>query len=102
MSRQCNNLICYDIANRSRLQRVHRRVRCQARRLQQLVYFFRGNQTELKALIKDLTQIIKKSEDDIRIYPLAASQPILWFGQQPYPEDIMDFGMPQLTPMGAD
>jgi len=63
-------LICYDIANPKRLQRLHRKITAVAVMIQYSVYFAELNRHELTLLIDEIGGCIDPSEDDVRIYPL--------------------------------
>lgn len=79
-------IVCYDIRDRRRLQRVHRSVVRAARRLQWSVYYFEGGRASLLQLIHEIEQLMSE-EDDLRVYPaprtnqltlLAPSQGGVW------------------------
>ena len=74
-------LICYDIANPRRLQRLHRRLAKQAVMVQYSVYYceltLKGME-RLKAMIADH---IDPTEDDVRLYPLPDDFDIALLGQ---------------------
>ncbi len=65
-----NWLICYDIANPKRLQRIHYRVARKAMPVQYSVYLFHGSAGQLEALFAELETLIHPKEDDIRAYPV--------------------------------
>jgi len=70
MNRKRKYLICYDIANPKRLQKVHRVVCRYAIMIQYSVYLAELNQTQHDALLITLAHIIDKKKDDIRLYPI--------------------------------
>ncbi len=63
-------VICYDITENRRLQRVHRFLTQYALPLQYSVFLFVGDERKLKALTADLIKRIHERTDDLRIYPL--------------------------------
>ena len=63
-------LICYDICNAKRLQKVHKIVICYSVPLQLSVYYGLLKQATLSEMIVKLQKIINDKEDDIRIYPI--------------------------------
>lgn len=65
-----NWLLCYDIADPKRLQRVHKHVSKQGLMAQYSVYYLRASAAQVEALLHRLTQLIDPREDDIRVYPL--------------------------------
>ncbi len=69
-NRTGNFLICYDIADPRRLQRVHRRVSRRALPIQYSVYLFHGTVPTLERLLHELQGLIVPTEDDIRAYPV--------------------------------
>ncbi|MDQ6961341.1 MAG: CRISPR-associated endonuclease Cas2 [Mariprofundaceae bacterium] len=70
MRHKTKYLICYDITNPKRLQKVHRTVCRYAFMVQYSVYFAEMSKAEHDALLVELASIIHKREDDIRFYPL--------------------------------
>lgn len=86
-------LLCYDIANPRRLQKVHRTVVACALPVQFSVYYFRGTTNDAEALLQQLEPLIKNSEDDIRIYTIepltnAYQQGRLWYPEGVYLEGV--------------
>lgn len=72
-------LVCYDIADPRRLQRVHRRVIKHAMFIQLSVYYLQGDHNDLAALLGDLQDVIDERRDDVRAYsvrPLSEAQQI--------------------------
>lgn len=79
-------IVCYDIRDPRRLQRIHRSVVRVARRLQWSVYYFDGGRAGLLQLIQQIERLMSE-EDDLRVYPapradqltlLAPSQGGIW------------------------
>ncbi|ANJ66668.1 hypothetical protein A9404_04090 [Halothiobacillus diazotrophicus] len=62
-------LLCYDISNARRLNRVHRVVSRQALAVQRSVYLFWGDDLSLSVLLASLRSRLAW-EDDLRCYPV--------------------------------
>ncbi len=86
-------LICYDIANPKRLNRVHWRVSQQATLIQYSVYYLRANERELEYLIASLRRRIDPKEDDIRIYPISATPGAAHLGHDPIAGGLLQSGL---------
>jgi len=67
-----NYLVCYDIANPKRLNRVCRLMKGMGLHIQYSVFLSKLTWHELKELKDMIRLLIKKEEDDVRIYPLPA------------------------------
>jgi CRISPR-associated endonuclease Cas2 len=78
-------LIQYDIGSPRRCRQVHRLLKSCAFALQESVFAWFGDQTELTALQQQLTQRINPKEDGIRGYRL--HYPLLLFGELPFTPD---------------
>ena len=63
-------VVCYDVRERRRLQRIQRLTAKYSIYLQRSVYLFRGEGSELVALLKRVREVIDK-DDDLRVYNLA-------------------------------
>jgi len=63
-------MVCYDIANPSRLGKVHRLLRKKGISVQKSIFFIQHNEKEMNHLLDKLAQVIKRKEDDIRAYPV--------------------------------
>ncbi|MDQ6964834.1 MAG: CRISPR-associated endonuclease Cas2 [Mariprofundales bacterium] len=63
-------LICYDIADPKRLQRLHRQLAKQAVMVQYSVYYTEMRVVEIECLKDMIRQYIDADHDDVRIYPL--------------------------------
>lgn len=73
-------LLCYDIRHPRRLGRIGKAVARNAQRLQLSVYYFEGSRAELMALLATTDQIMKKTEDDLRVYPAPRRDKIMTLG----------------------
>jgi CRISPR-associated protein Cas2 len=82
-------VISYDIADPSRLARVHRRLRNEGLPLQYSVFHVCLPERTLRELLSELSGLIEPREDDIRVYPLPDSVECRFLGQQMFPEDVM-------------
>jgi CRISPR-associated protein Cas2 len=82
-------LLCYDIANPKRLQKIHRVIKNYAVPIQYSVFLGRFTSKELKTLLSTLDGLIKSSEDDIRIYPLNRQPNIQTLGQYGLPPEAL-------------
>lgn len=82
----------YDIADKKRLQRVHRFLKSCAFALQGSVYAWYGNSEALRHFKKKLRTLINPNEDDVRGYMLKNA---LWlFGVSPFVEGVYFGGYP--------
>ena len=85
-------VISYDIKNGRRLNRVHRYLKGKGIHVQKSVFYFLLSKEELKKLQIGLKQIIKNSEDDVRIYPLSSSAEAIIMGKgDKVPEGVLIF-----------
>lgn len=75
---KCSYIICYDICNAKRLQKIHKVVVHYAVPLQFSIYYGLFNTTLRDEMIDKLQQIINEKEDDIRIYPISGSTLADW------------------------
>ena len=82
-------LIAYDIADAKRLQRSYRLLTRHALPLQNSVFLYQGSQSQIQALYQQLSHILDKKSDDLRIYKLDARSPIYAHGQTALPEGIL-------------
>jgi len=64
-------LVCYDIADPRRLQRIARRLERHGIRLQYSVFAVLADRDQITDLRKELADLIDPRGDDIRIYPVA-------------------------------
>lgn len=92
-------LIQYDIRHLERGRKVHRHLKSCAFALQESVFAWQGNNTELAELQTRLQDLINTGEDDIRGYRL--QHPLILFGQSPFVADVWFQGYPphQLCPL---
>lgn len=90
------HIIAYDIADKKRLQRVHRLVKAHAIPLQYSVYLAQMTPTQCNKLIAELKLQINDSQDDIRIYPLPKKPNWASWGKPIMPDGLLltDFALP--------
>jgi CRISPR-associated protein Cas2 len=81
-------LICYDIADPKRLGRIHRRAVKHAIFVQYSVYYLRGDQVKLQALLGEIEPLIDSSEDDVRAYSITSLSDACQMGRSWIPDDI--------------
>lgn len=81
-------LICYDIASKSRLRKVHNFLRQEALALHRSVFYSECSRAEITELKYQLRGMINEKYDDVRIFPQKASTPIRWQGCSPLPKGI--------------
>ncbi len=73
-------LICYDITEPSRLNRIYNRMKSWGLHIQYSVFFCSLTRQQLSELIDMLDSLIDPEEDDIRIYPLPANPETIVLG----------------------
>ncbi len=67
-------LICYDIADNKRLQKIAKTLEKEAIRIQFSVFLFpKASKEELFALLDKILKIYDKNQDDIRVYNIKNS-----------------------------
>jgi CRISPR-associated protein Cas2 len=84
-------LICYDICDPKRLRRVHKAVRDVAMPVQFSVFLADLKKSELDALLEQLSQLIKVSEDKVNFYHLTAAKEKICLGLPPLSDDLLFF-----------
>ena len=80
-------LVCYDIAEPKRLQKVRRICKQYGVAVQYSVFLLEGDNTEVDSLVSELTAVIHDLEDDVRIYPLKNGANGIVIGMPPMPGD---------------
>lgn len=73
-------LVCYDIAEPTRLSRVYKLMKGKGIHLQYSVFYCLLTWPELIKLKTELSEIINHKEDDIRIYPLPSDNKVIVMG----------------------
>lgn len=82
-------LLCYDIANPRRLQRVFKACVRAGIPYQYSVFWLQLTQEGLDRLLHQLEALIDPKEDDIRVYRLPKDQPMHGLGAGLFPEGIL-------------
>lgn len=75
-------LLAYDIREPRRLNRVGRYLRQEGLRLQYSVYLMTGSREQMQSVMDKLSQLIDKSADDVRLYPITENTRIWGLGTQ--------------------
>jgi CRISPR-associated protein Cas2 len=82
-------LVCYDIADPKRLNRVHRFMMNAGVPVQYSVFTAVLTPRQQRQLMADLEILIDPSEDDIRLYPLSDRLVPVTLGQLFFPDGVM-------------
>ena len=82
-------LICYDIADPRRLQRVHAFLRRHAMPVQYSVFLARLTERRLLHLLADLSRRIDPRSDDVRAYPIPREAEAVTMGRQYLPPGVV-------------
>ena len=82
-------LICYDITEPRRLNRVARFLKKYAFRVQYSVFAAQLSQRQLRRVLAGLEGIIDPRTDDVRSYPVPDECEVTLIGPQMFPEDIL-------------
>ena len=90
-SRRTPWLLCYDIADARRLQRVHRVVRQHAVPLQYSVFHTVATRREVLVILHEIEEYIDPRQDDVRAYPLLTTARPITFGRERLANDVMLF-----------
>ena len=75
-------LLCYDIADKRRLRRVHSRMKDAGIPLQYSVFLLNMSSVDLILLLDDLQELIDDGRDDVRAYPISPSIDYVALGRQ--------------------
>lgn len=87
--RKVSWLICYDIANPRRLQRVHRAVASAAEPVQYSVFRKKGTRRDIVRLMAEIEPLANPKRDDIRAYSLLTSGHHAVYGLTSLPAGIL-------------
>lgn len=82
-------LVCYDITDPKRLNRVARYLQKYACRVQYSVFATQIRTLRLDEVLEGLDHIIEPKLDDIRAYPLPPAGDVAILGTQLFPEDVL-------------
>lgn len=82
-------LICYDIADRKRLIRLHRFIRSFAQPVQYSVFYYEGSRAQLKRRMQDIAARIDLQDDDVRAYPIPNPAHLQTLGRGAMPSGVL-------------
>lgn len=82
-------LICYDVADPRRLQRVHYYLKHHALAVQYSVFLARVSERRLDSILAGVAERIDPQEDDVRAYPLPADCQPVSLGRQYFPSGLV-------------
>lgn len=82
-------LLCYDIANPRRLQRVHRVACRHAVPLQYSVFHTIATRLEVLVMIHKIEEYLDPDQDDVRAYPLLTTARPVTVGRSALPSGVM-------------
>lgn len=91
-------LICYDVAEPRRLQRIHYYLKHHALAVQYSVFLARASERRLESILAGLAERIDPEEDDVRAYPLPADCQPVSLGRQYFPSGLL-LADPLLNPL---
>lgn len=83
-----NWIIAYDIADRRRLQRVHRFLCAHAVPVQYSVFAARTSPMKLGVIRAGLAAIVDEGDDDVRFYPVPEPAHLTVYGKKAFPEGL--------------
>lgn len=89
-----DTLICYDITDPRRLNRLHRYLQGCAVALQYSVFLFTGDNRQLQKCLETARSLIDEKEDDLRAYPLPQRGLRARLGKPVLPAGIQWGGLP--------
>ncbi len=75
-------LLCYDIADKRRLRRVHSRMKDAGIPLQYSVFLLNMSSVDLILLLDELRELIEEHRDDVRAYPISPTIDYVALGRQ--------------------
>jgi CRISPR-associated protein Cas2 len=91
-------LVCYDVADPRRLQRVHYYLKHHALAVQYSVFLARVSERQLQSILAGVAERIEPQEDDVRAYPLPADCQPVSLGRQYFPSGLL-LADPLLDPL---
>lgn len=91
-------LICYDVSDPRRLQRVHYYLKHHALAVQYSVFLARVSERRLEGILDGVAARIDAQEDDVRAYPLPADCEPVSLGRQYFPSGLL-LADPMLDPL---
>ena len=87
-------LICYDVSDARRLQRIHRALVKLGAPLQYSVFCVEAEDRRIAALMDDLARLIDPQHDDLRAYRIPARGMAAHLGLTAMPDGIIWTGYP--------
>ena len=75
-------VLCYDISDKKRLQKLHRLITNHLIQVQYSVYYGEVSTEDMDTLIKDIQKIIHKTQDDVRVYETQPFEQALVIGKR--------------------
>ena len=85
-------IICYDIADPIRLQRVHRKIIQHAVPLQYSVFCTDATRSTVTGILADISDHIDPRHDDVRAYPLLTTEQPVLYGRSRLPSRVALLG----------
>ena len=85
-------LICYDIADPRRLQRVHRVISRRAIPFQYSIFYVSAIRKDIESLLHAVAAEIDPRRDDVRAYPLLTTARPFIYGRSRLPDRVMLVG----------
>jgi CRISPR-associated protein Cas2 len=95
-------LVAYDICDRRRLQRVHKRMRRHATAIEYSVFWLTGTQGERLKCLQEVVPLMDLAGDDLRMYALPSRGLQLRLGQAVLPGGIVWSGLPACFAWDSD
>ena len=94
-------LLCYDIADPRRLQRVYRVACRHAIPLQYSVFHLTATRREARAVLREIEDQIDHRHDDVRAYPLSTTSRAVVRGRSRLPSGVLLLGVAEAVPNGS-
>ena len=91
-SRETPWLICYDVADKRRLQRVHRVISRHAIPFQYSVFYVSETRKGIEKTLHEVAGEIDFRRDDVRAYPLLTTARPFIYGRSRLPDQVMLLG----------
>ena len=85
-------LVCYDVADPRRLQRVHRVISRRAIPFQYSVFYASAARKDIENMLREVEAQIDPRRDDIRAYPLLTTARPFIYGRSRLPDQVMLLG----------
>jgi CRISPR-associated protein Cas2 len=95
------HLLCYDIRDPRRLNRVHRVAVRHAVPVQYSVFLLEGNSARVAQVLKDIGREIDPRMDDVRVYSLPSRPEPRMLGRGALPEGVQVFDQAAIERMFA-